>query len=92
MKVLKAKVAYNEQLEKQEDLMKITSRTAQQFTNTVFDSLFEPLKEGETLWGRFKDAGINALKSIAQVWTKQFLQNICENVSISVYAIGGISN
>lgn len=76
MKVLKAEVAYNEQLEKQEDLMKITSRTAQQFTNTVFDSLFEPLKEGETLWGRFKDAGINALKSIAQVWTKQFLQNI----------------
>lgn len=76
MKVLKAEVAYNEQLENQEDLMKITSRTAQQFTNSVFDSLFEPLREGESLWTRFKDAGVNALKSIAQTWTKQFLQNI----------------
>ena len=76
MKTLKAENAYYERLENREDLMKISTRSAQQLSNELIDSIFEPLKEGETLWDRFKDAGISALKSIAAAWTKSFMQDI----------------
>ena len=76
MKILKAENAYYERLENREDLMKISTRSAQQLSNELIDGIFEPLKEGETLWDRFKDAGISALKSIAAAWTKSFMQDI----------------
>jgi len=76
MKTLKAENAYYERLENREDLMKISTRSAQQLSNELIDGIFEPLKEGETLWDRFKDAGISALKSIAAAWTKSFMQDI----------------
>lgn len=73
---LKSQSEYYKNIENRESVMKITNRNAKQLSDTLIDGIFEPLKEGETLWSRFKDAGLDALKSIAQQATKRFLQDI----------------
>lgn len=73
---LKSQSEYYKNIESRESVMKITNRNAKQLSDTLVDGIFEPLKEGETLWSRFKDAGLDALKSIAQQATKRFLQDI----------------
>ena len=70
MKRYNALVKYNELLKKSEDAMQITSREAGKLANTLVDSLFDPLQEGESMWSRFKDAGVSALKAIATEWIK----------------------
>lgn len=73
---LKSQSEYYKNIENRESVMKITNRNAKQLSDTLIDGIFEPLKEGETLWSRFKDAGLDALKSITQQATKRFLQDI----------------
>lgn len=73
---LKSQSEYYKNIENRESVMKITNRNAKQLSDTLIDGIFEPLREGETLWSRFKDAGLDALKSIAQQATKRFLQDI----------------
>lgn len=73
---LKSQSEYYKNIENRESVIKITNRNAKQLSDTLIDGIFEPLKEGETLWSRFKDAGLDALKSIAQQATKRFLQDI----------------
>lgn len=73
---LKSQSEYYKNIESRESVMKITNRNAKQLSDTLVDGIFEPLREGETLWSRFKDAGLDALKSIAQQATKRFLQDI----------------
>lgn len=58
-------VEYNNELVKSEDLMSITRREAGKLADSLVDTLFEPLGKGETVWTRFKDAGITALKELA---------------------------
>lgn len=65
-----ALVKYSEALKANDNMLKITSRTARDLTNTLVDGLFEPLKEGESIWSRFADAGRSAIKSIATEWVK----------------------
>ena len=73
---LKTQSEYYKNLENRESVLKITNRNAKQLSDTLIDGIFEPLREGETMWSRFKDAGLDALKSIAQQATKRFLQDI----------------
>lgn len=70
MRGLKIQVQYNEALENSEDLMGMSNRAAGQLADTLVDDLFTPLKEGETIWGRFKDAGLSALKALTTDWVK----------------------
>lgn len=70
MKQQNAVVKYNELLKKSEDAMQITSREAGKLANTLVDNLFNPLEAGESVWSRFKDAGVSALKAIATEWIK----------------------
>lgn len=67
---LNSQQEYNDLLIKSESLMQISGRSAKQFASTIVDGLFTPLKEGETIWTRFKDAGLDALKSIATEFLK----------------------
>lgn len=73
---LKTQSEYYKNLENRESVLKITNRNAKQLSDTLIDGIFEPLREGETMWSRFKDAGLDALKSITQQATKRFLQDI----------------
>ena len=70
MKQQNVVVKYNELLKKSEDAMQITSREAGKLANTLVDNLFNPLEAGESVWSRFKDAGVSALKAIATEWIK----------------------
>lgn len=65
MRKKNAIVEYNNELVKSEDLMSITRREAGKLADSLVDTLFEPLGKGETVWTRFKDAGITALKELA---------------------------
>lgn len=65
MKRKNAIVDYNDELVESESLMSITRREAGKLADSLVDTLFDPLKEGETVWSRFKDAGITALKELA---------------------------
>lgn len=85
---LEAKNAYYNQLQKHESVMQITNKAAKQLGDTLVDSIFKPLGEGESLWTRFKDAGIDALKAIAQQMSKQFLQDMVTGFSGGFRLIG----
>lgn len=86
--VLEAENAYYNQLQKHESVMQITNKAAKELGDTLVDSIFKPLGEGETLWSRFKDAGIDALKAIAQQWSKQFLQDMVTGFSAGFRQVG----
>lgn len=70
MKGMKVKVQYNKALEESSDLMGISNRAASQLADTLVDDLFTPLSEGESIWGRFQDAGLAAFKALATDWVK----------------------
>ena len=69
-------VKYAEAQKNANGILQITSRTAKQLTNDLVDGLFTPLQEAETIWSRFKDAGISAIKAIATEWVKNKLNMI----------------
>lgn len=57
-------VEYTKALQDTSSVMEITAENARKLAEDLVDNLFEPLKEGETMWDRFKDAGLSALKAI----------------------------
>ena len=73
---LKSESEYYKNIESREGVLKITNKSAKQLSDTLINGIFEPLREGETYWSRFKEAGLDALKSVAQALTKQFLENV----------------
>lgn len=73
MRGQKVQVGYNKLLEESVDLTGISSRAANQLTNTLVDGLFTKLGEGETMWGRFKQAGLDAIKALASEWVRNRL-------------------
>lgn len=91
LSALEKEEAYLKRLQDREGVWKISSRAAKEFGDTIVDSIFTPLRDGENLWDRFKQAGIDALKAIAQEWAKNFLQNLVTGFSagFSGSAIGG---
>lgn len=68
---LKVQVQYNKKIEDSTDLMNISSRAANQLSSTLVDDLFTALDEGETVWSRFRDAGLSAFKALATDWVKK---------------------
>jgi len=73
MRGQKVQVGYNKLLEESADLTGISSRAANQLTNTLVDGLFTKLGEGETMWGRFKQAGLDTIKALASEWVRSRL-------------------
>lgn len=69
-KNINAQVKYADALKNTDNFVQITTRNASKLADTLIDGLFEPLKEGENIWTRFKDAGVSAIKSIATEWLK----------------------
>lgn len=74
MQGLKVQVQYNKLLEESSNLMTISSRAAGQLSDTLVDTLFTRLQEGESIWDRFKNAGLSAIKAIASSWVKEELK------------------
>lgn len=76
MKRANAEVTYYEVLKKRESILQISRREAGKMAESLIDTIFEPLDNSETIWDRFKDAGISALKAIATTWTKNIMNSM----------------
>ena len=88
MQGYKINVQYNKTLEDSADLMGMTSRTANQLTDNLVDNLFTKLGEGETIWSRFKDSGIAAMKALATEWIKSQMKISSEGFQAGWKAVG----
>lgn len=67
---LNAEVKYQEVLKKREDILQITNREASKLADTLVDSLFDFDSE-LSVWDRFKDTALSAIKSVASAWIKE---------------------
>lgn len=76
MKAANAQVKYYEIMKKRESVMQIGGREARKLAESLIDTIFDPLDSSETIWDRFKNAGISALKAIASEWTKNIVNSM----------------
>lgn len=70
MKNLNTEIKYQEVLKKREDILQITNREASKLSDTLIDSLLD-FDSNLSVWDRFKNAALSAIKSVATSWTKK---------------------
>ena len=91
MKLYNGEVKYYDVLKKRESILQIGAREAKAMAESLVDTIFEPLDEGETLWDRFRDAGISALKAIASQWTKNLMNSMLAGFQTNFSKYAGYS-
>lgn len=69
MKDLNTEIKYQEVLKKREDILQITNREASKLSETLIDSLLD-FDSNLSVWDRFKNAALSAIKSVATSWIK----------------------
>ena len=69
MKNLNTEIKYQEILKKREDILQITNREASKLSDTLIDSLLD-FDSNLSVWDRFKNAALSAIKSVATGWIK----------------------
>lgn len=69
MKNLNTEIKYQEALKKREDILQITNREASKLSDTLIDSLLD-FDSNLSVWDRFKNAALSAIKSVATSWIK----------------------
>lgn len=70
MKNLNTEIKYQEVLKKREDILQITNREASKLSDTLIDSLLD-FDSNLSVWDRFKNAALSAIKSVATSWIKE---------------------
>lgn len=70
MKNLNTEIKYQEVLKKREDILQITNREASKLADTLIDSLLD-FDSNLSVWDRFKNAALSAIKSVATSWIKE---------------------
>lgn len=70
MKNLNTEIKYQEVLKKREDILQITNREASKLSDTLIDSLLD-FDSNLSVWDRFKNAALSAIKSVATSWIKK---------------------
>ena len=70
MKNLNTEIKYQEALKKREDILQITNREASKLSDTLIDSLLD-FDSNLSVWDRFKNAALSAIKSVATSWIKE---------------------
>lgn len=70
MKNLNTEIKYQEVLKKREDILQITNREASRLASTLVDGLLD-FESELSVWDRFRDTAISAIKSVAAAWIKE---------------------